>query len=293
MKTDLQIESTPEWTVYNGDCVRVAKTLPDNSIDMSVYSPPFAQLYIYSDDVQDMGNCRDDEEFFKQYKFLIAEKLRIHKPGSVSAVHCKNLVTYASTHGTAGIKDFRGDIIRAHVEAGWVYHSEVTIWKCPVIEMQRTKAHGLLYKNLRADSRGNRMGMAEYIIYFRKWGEGMKENPVTHTKDSFPLDRWQEWASPVWMDIQQTDVLNKTLAREDADEKHICPLQLPIIERCIGMYSNPGDLVYSPFTGIGSEGYQALRMDRRFIGSELKESYFKQACQFLGSAKAQLNLFAA
>lgn len=293
MKIEIASETGDGWTLYNGDCVRVAKTLPDNSIDMSVYSQPFAQLYIYSDDVQDMGNCKNDEEFFKQYRFLIAEKLRIHKAGSISAVHCKNLVTYASTHGTAGIKDFRGDIIRAHVEAGWIYHSETTIWKCPVIEMQRTKAHGLLYKNLRADSRGNRMGMAEYIIFFRKWGDGMKDNPVNHTKESFPLDRWQEWASPVWMDIQQTDVLNKTLAKEDADEKHICPLQLPIIERCVAMYSNPGDLVYSPFAGIASEGYQALRMDRRFIGSELKESYFKQACQFLSSAKAQLNLFAA
>ena len=291
MKTDINQESGNGWTVYNGDCVRVAKTFEDNSIDFSVYSPPFAQLYIYSDDVQDMGNCRDDEEFFAQYRHLIREKLRVHKPGTVTAVHCKNLVTYASTHGTAGIKDFRGDIIRAHVDAGWVYHSETTIWKCPVIEMQRTKAHGLLYKNLRADSRGNRMGMAEYIVFFRKWGEGMKENPVTHTKESFPLDQWQEWASPVWMDIQQTDVLNKTLAREDADEKHICPLQLPIIERCVAMYSNPGDLVYSPFTGIGSEGYQSLKMDRRFVGSELKESYFRQACGFLKSANAQLNLF--
>lgn len=293
MNTDIKKESGEGWTIYNGDCVRVAKQMESDSVDFSVYSPPFAQLYIYSADVQDMGNCRDDAEFFTQYKFLIAEKLRVHKPGTISAVHCKNLVTYASTHGTAGMKDFRGEIIRAHVEAGWVYHAETTIWKDPVIEMQRTKAHGLLYKNLRADSRGNRMGMAEYIIFFRKWGEGMKENPVQHTKETFPLDQWQQWASPVWMDICQTDVLNKVLAREDADEKHICPLQLPIIERCLTMYSRPGDLVYSPFTGIGSEGYQSLKMDRRFIGSELKESYFKQACRFLAGAKSQLNLFAA
>ena len=292
MKTDIQMAEGEGWTVYNGDCVRVAREkLADNSIDFSVYSPPFAKLYIYSADVQDMGNCRDDDEFFQQYKFLIAEALRVHKTGSISAVHCKNLVTYAGTHGTAGMKDFRGEIIRAHVEAGWVYHAETTIWKCPVIEMQRTKAHGLLYKNLRADSRGNRMGMAEYIIFFRKWGEGMKENPVQHTKESFPLDQWQEWASPVWMDIEQTDVLNKALAREDADEKHICPLQLPIIERCVTMYSNKGDLVWSPFTGIGSEGYQSLKMGRRFVGSELKESYFRQACQFLKSANSQLDLF--
>ena len=290
MKTNIHKSDGHDWTMYNGDCVRVAKTLGDNSIDFSVYSPPFAQLYIYSDDVQDMGNCRDDAEFFKQYGHLIKEKLRIHKPGTVTAVHCKNLVTYASTHGTAGMKDFRGAIIRAHVEAGWVYHSETTIWKCPVIEMQRTKAHGLLYKNLRADSRGNRMGMAEYIVFFRKWGEGMKENPVMHTREEFPLDRWQEWASPVWMDIRQTDVLNKTLAREDQDEKHICPLALPIIERCLGLYSNPGDLVYSPFAGIGSEGFRSLQMGRRFIGSELKESYFKQACRFLKSANSQLDL---
>ena len=287
MNTKIKHASGDGWTLYNGDCVRVAKTMQDNSIDFSVYSPPFAQLYIYSNDVQDMGNCKNDSEFFKQYQFLIREMYRLTKPGCVTAVHCKNLVTYAGSSGTAGMKDFRGDIIRAHVEAGWVYHSETTIWKCPVIEMQRTKAHGLLYKNLRADSRGNRMGMAEYVVFFRKWAEGMKEEPVRHTKESFPLERWQEYASPVWMDIEQTDVLNKQLAREDKDEKHICPLALPIIERCLVLYSKRGDLVFSPFAGIGSEGFQSLKMGRKFVGGELKEAYWKHGCEFLQAANAE------
>jgi DNA modification methylase len=280
------------WTIYNGDCVRVARELPDNSIDFSVYSPPFASLYIYSSDVQDMGNCKSDDEFFEHYRFLIREKLRATKPGCLSAVHCKNLVNYSGRDGHAGLRDFRGEIIKAHREtehdgAIWAYHSEITIWKDPVIEMQRTKAQGLLYKQLRQNSKFTRMGMAEYLIIFRKWTddvEAMNSNPVEREKSQFPLDQWQQWASPVWMDVNQTKVLNVQAAR---DEKHICPLQLDVIERAITLWSNPGDLVYSPFTGIGSEGYQALKMGRRFVGSELKESYFKQACQNLTNATRQ------
>jgi DNA modification methylase len=293
MKDDITIQQGDGWTAAHADCVRFAKTLPDNSVDFSVYSPPFASLYIYSADSQDMGNCANDEEFMEHYKFLIAEKLRITKPGCLSAVHCKNLVNYANRDGMAGMRDFRGEIIKAHVELGWAYHAEVTIWKDPVIEMQRTKAQGLLYKQLRQNSKYTRTGMAEYLMIFRKWGDPdeMKENPVTHTHESFPLDQWQQWASPVWMDIKQTRVLNVRAARCPTDEKHLCPLQLDVIERAVTLWSNEGDLVYSPFTGIGSEGVGALSLNRKFIGSELKESYFRQACENLRNAKAQLTLF--
>lgn len=294
-KSDIAAQYGEGWTLYHGDCVRVAKSLPDESVDFSVYSPPFANLYIYSDDVQDMGNCAGDSEFFNQYRYLIAEKLRITKTGALSAVHCKNLVNYQNSAGHAGMRDFRGEIIRAHRELGWAYHAEVTIWKDPVIEMQRTKAQGLLYKQLRQDSRYSRTGMAEYLIIFRKWGEKeeMEKNPVEHTKETFPLDQWQEWASPVWMDIRQTHVLNVKEARDNADEKHICPLQLDVIERAVTLWSNKGDLVYSPFAGIGSEGYGALQLGRRFVGSELKESYFRQACANLKNATAQKDFFSA
>ena len=280
------------WTLYLGDCVRTVKQLPSESVDFSVYSPPFANLYIYSDDVQDMGNCAGDNEFMQHYRYLITEKLRVTKVGCLSAVHCKNLVNYKNKAGHAGMRDFRGEIIRAHIEAGWAYHAEVTIWKDPVIEMQRTKAQGLLYKQLRQDSRYSRTGMAEYLIIVRKWGddEAMNAAPVTHTKNSFTLDQWQQWASPVWMDIRQTHVLNVQAARDNADEKHICPLQLDVIERAVTMWSNPGDLVYSPFAGIGSEGYGALKLGRRFVGSELKRSYFDQACANLNNATQQQEL---
>lgn len=275
------------WRIYNGDCVRVAAQLADNCIDFSVYSPPFANLYIYSSDAQDMGNCADDDEFFLQYRHLIAEKLRITKPGCLTAVHCKNLVQYKGRDGRSGMRDFRGEIIRAHEDCGWQYHAEVTIWKCPVTEMTRTKAQGLLYKQLRSDSRVSRTGMAEYVAIFRKWGEGMAENPVAHTPEEFPLDDWQRIASPVWMDVQQTRVLNGEVARENADEKHICPLQLDVIERLLRLYTNPGDLVFSPFSGIGSEGYCAVKSGRKFVGSELKESYWKLACRHLRQAEEE------
>lgn len=289
MKTDITIERGTGWELANADCVRFARSLADNSVDFSVYSPPFANLYIYSSDAQDMGNSGGDDEFFEHYRFLIREKLRITRPGCLSAVHCKNLVNYQNRDGHAGMRDFRGEIIRAHTALGWAFHAEVTIWKDPVIEMQRTKAQGLLYKQLRSDSRYSRTGMAEFLVMFRKWGdaEQMKERPVKHTHEEFPLDQWQQWASPVWMDVRQTNVLNIQAARESQDEKHICPLQLDLIERAVALWSNPGDLVYSPFAGIGSEGYQSLKMGRKFVGSELKESYFRQACANLNNATAQ------
>jgi len=291
MKTDIEKASGNGWELYHGDCVRVAAKIESESVGISVFSPPFADLFTYSADVQDMGNCDNKDEFAKQFKFLITEIYRVTKPGRMACVHCNDLLSTKWKHGKIEFQDFSGDIVRAFRETGFAFHSRVTIWKDPVTEMQRTKAHGLLYKTLLNDSTSSRMGSPEYLLIFKKPGENAE--PVTHTKESFCLDQWQEWASPVWTTIDQGNVLNKELAREDNDERHICPLQLDVIERALVMWSNPGDLVYSPFTGIGSEGYQALRMDRRFVGSELKESYFKQACRFLVSAKSQLNLFAA
>jgi DNA modification methylase len=292
LSVDIPSKSGDSWQLYNGDCVRVAASIPDNTIHFSVYSPPFSNLYIYSSDVQDMGNCSNDSEFFEQYRHLIREKLRITRPGCLTAVHCKNLVQYKGRDGRSGMRDFRGEIIRAHEECGWQYHSEVTIWKCPVTEMTRTKAQGLLYKQLRTDSRFSRMGMSEYVCIFRKWADGMDEGKVHHTKDEFALDDWQKIASPVWMDVNQTRVLNGEIAREAQDEKHICPLQLDVIERLLKLYTNTGDLVFSPFAGIGSEGYCAVKASRKFCGAELKESYFKIACSYIERAESDsLQLF--
>lgn len=289
-------KSGDDWTVYNGDCVDVVRQLPSNSVGMSVYSPPFSNLYTYSDSMRDMGNCADDAEFMEHYGFLVAELHRVMMPGRLVAVHCKDLVSYkgSSADGMAGFRDFSGELIRAHREAGFAYHSRVTIWKDPVVEMQRTKAHGLLYKQLRKDSTFSRQGMAEYLLIFRKWSTEESEaivEPVSHTRSGFPLDQWQEWASPVWMDIRQTDVLNVRAARDPNDEKHMCPLQLDLIERALALWSNVGDVVLSPFSGIGSEGVGALKAGRKFIGVELKPSYFEQSALNLSAATAQTSLF--
>lgn len=274
-----KVASSDRWTLINGDCVSVARTLEANSIDLSVFSPPFSNLYIYSDRQEDMGNASDHEEFFQHFRFLIDELLRITVPGRICAVHCKDLPLYKARDGAAGLFDFPGRTIREFEAAGWVFHSRVTIWKDLVIEMQRTKNHGLLYKQLRKDSSASRQGMADYVLAFRKW-DGLDDSskppkPVEHTREGFSLDQWQRWASPVWDDIQQTRVLRYTQARDDEDERHICPLQLEVIERCVQLWSNPGDLVFSPFAGIGSEGFESLRLGRRFIGTELKPSYWK------------------
>jgi hypothetical protein len=284
-----------DYVLYQGDCVSVVKQLPSNSVDLTVYSPPFSNLYVYSDSMLDMGNSADDDEFFAHYGYLIDELYRLTKPGRISAVHCKQLVNYKGRDGMAGLRDFRGEIIRRHVAAGWAYHSEVCIWTDPVLEMQRTKSHGLLYKQLRADSTFSRQGLPEYVIFFRKWaGESDEIEPVTHTRDEFPLDQWQQWASPVWMDIRRTDVLNVQEVREEKDEKHIAPLQLSVIERAIGLYTNPGDVVLDPFNGIGSSGYMALKMRRRYVGIELKPAYWNRALVHLERAleeRNQLTLF--
>ena len=269
------------WLLYHGDCVAVTQTLADNSIDFTIFSPPFSGLYIYSDALEDMGNSATDEEFFRHFDFLIPHLLRVTKPGRLCAVHCKDLVSYKSRDGAAGLRDFSGEIIRHFSAAGWQYHSKVTIWKDPVIEMQRTKANGLLYKTLRADASYSRQGMPEYLLIFRKWPHSEEDEaqitPVTHTTETFPLDLWQRYASPVWFDIRQTRVLNVEQARESQDEKHICPLQLDVIERAVQLWSNPGEVVFSPFAGIGSEGYESLRLGRQFLGIELKRAYFLAA----------------
>jgi len=288
MKTNIDTETGEGWTMHHGDCVRVAKTIPDESIDFSVFSPPFADLFTYSDDLQDMGNCADLAEFTAHFEFLIAEMKRIMVPGREVAVHCLDLLSTKWKHGRIEFQDFSGEIIRAFWRHGFLFHSRICIWKSPVTEMQRTKAHGLLYKTLKADSCDSRVGSADYLLVFRKPGENPR--PVTKHPSSFPVEVWQEYASPVWMTVDQGRVLNRNGARDHADERHICPLQLDVIERAVTLWSNPGDLVYSPFAGIGSEGHGALQLDRRFIGSELKESYFRQACENLKNAKAQMML---
>ena len=274
------------YTAYNGDCVDVVRQLPSNSVDFSVYSPPFTGLYIYNDSAADMGNSADDSEFFEHYKFLLAEMYRVMRPGRICAVHCKDLVFYKNQRGKAGLRDFPGMLIKAHEDAGFTFHSRVTIWRCPVREMTKTKAHGLLYKQLRADSSFSRQGLPEYFVVFRKWAaesELDEVQPVTKTRDNYPLDWWQEAASPVWMTTRETDVLNAH--RGASDEKHICPMPLDLTERATALWSNPGDVVLSPFMGIGSEGHVAMKMGRKFVGVELKESYWRQACRHLATAE--------
>jgi DNA modification methylase len=281
-----------KYAAYHGDCVDVVSQLPDNSVGLSVFSPPFSGLYIYNDSENDMGNSANDEEFFEHYKFLVKELLRVTIPGRICAVHCKDLVYYKTQRGTAGLRDFPGDLIRAHTEAGFDFHSRITIWRCPVREMTKTKAHGLLYKQLRADSSFSRQGLPEYFVVFRKWAkEGDEINPVTHTPESFPLDDWQNFASPVWMDTRETNVLNADVARSANDEKHICPMPLDITERVVRLWSNPGDVVLSPFMGIGSEGVVALKHGRKFVGVELKETYWRQASRYLDAEDRQDSLF--
>lgn len=271
------------WTAYQGDCVDVVGQLPDNSIGFSVYSPPFGSLFVYSESISDMGNSTD-EEFRDQYAFLVREKLRVTMPGRLTAVHCSDLPLTKWKDGAVGIKDFSGDIIRIHEEAGWILHGRRTIWKCPVVEMTRTKHVGLLYKQLQKDSSKSRGGMPDYLMTFIKPGDN--PNPIAHTPQNFPLDQWQEWASPVWMTVNQTRVLNVKAARHQNDERHLCPLQLDVIDRALVMWSNPDDVVLSPFMGIGSEGYCALKAKRRFVGVELKEQYFMQAARTLTDVEA-------
>jgi len=280
MKPDYQ---GTNWAIYLADCIEIMNGLPEGIIDLAVFSPPFSDLFVYSDSERDMGNCGSHEEFMEHYAFFTKALLRVLKPGRVACVHCSDLPARKSKDGFIGLHDFGGDLVRAHQDAGWVYHARCTIWKDPVIEMQRTKALGLLYKQLKKDSTRSRVGMPDYMLFFRK--DEPNPDPVTHDPEDLPVSMWQELASPVWMRVNQTKVLNGRQAKGQQDEKHICPLQLDVIERCITLYSNPGDLVLDPFNGIGSTGYQSVKMGRRYIGVELKPEYARQAAKFLEQAE--------
>lgn len=270
--------------------MELIQEIPDEYVHCEIYSPPFSSLYTYSNSDRDLGNSKDDDEFFEHFHFITKELYRILKPGRIMAVHCMNLPTSKEKDGFIGIKDFRGGLIQEFQSVGFIYHAEVCIWKNPVTAMQRTKALGLLHKQLKKDSCMSRMGIPDYIVIMRKPGEN--KEPVTHTNQTYPVSEWQEVASPiweyehspVWWDINQSDTLNARAARDNRDERHICPLQLPVIERLINLYTNPGDIVFTPFMGIGSEVYQAVLMGRKGVGIELKEAYFDCAVRNMQNA---------
>lgn len=280
------------WALYRGDCVELVRGLDDASVHYSVFSPPFASLYTYSSSPRDMGNCRNHDEFFAQFRFLAPELLRVTKPGRLLSFHCMLLPTSKARDGYIGLTDFRGELIRAFREVGWIHHSEVVIWKDPVTAMQRTKALGLLHKQIKKDSCMSRQGIPDYLITMRAPGDNPER--VGHTDEDFPVELWQQLASPVWTDINPSDTLQHRSAREHNDERHICPLQLEVIRRALHLWTNPGDTVLSPFAGIGSEGVVALEMGRRFVGFELKGSYYEQAGRNLEEAaiERQPSLFA-
>ena len=286
-----QVHEGDGWTLHNADCIDLINEIDDNSIDFSIYSPPFESLFTYSNSDRDMGNNKSSDEFRIHYQFLIDAMFKKMKEGRLIAVHCMNLTTSKVNDGYIGIRDFRGDIIRAHQKAGFIYHSEVCIWKDPVVAMQRTKALGLLHKTIKSDSTMSRQGLADYLVVFRK--PGKNPDPVSHAAEEFPVQKWQKYASPVWFDIDQSRTLNFRDGKDEDDVKHICPLQLDVIERAIDLWSAEGDLVYSPFTGVGSEGYCSVKMGRRFIGSELKKSYYEQAIKNISDLELQsMDLFA-
>jgi DNA modification methylase len=312
----LALEQGKNFAAYHGDTVEVARGLPDASADFAVFSPPFASLYTYSNSPRDMGNVRTHGEFFEHYAYLIKEQFRVMRPGRITAIHCMLMPTSKERDGHIGLRDFRGDIIRAYEKVGFIFHSEVCIWKDPVTAMQRTKALGLLHKTIRKDSAMSRQGIADYLVMLRK--PGGNGSPIAHTTETFPIERWQRYASPVWVTtrgvddegfavcsgetdpsdessaINPSDTLQYRSAREHDDERHVCPLQLPVIRRATRLWSNPGDVVWSPFMGIGSEGYVALQEGRKFVGAELKKSYFEQSVRNLTLAEnvGQGSLFA-
>lgn len=273
------------WKLMLGDsCERLAE-VEDESVDFSIYSPPFASLFTYSPTARDLGNSFDRDEFLAHYRFIIDHVLRATRPGRLSCVHVQQLATTKATHGVIGLTDFRGQVIQAHQEAGWVFHGEVTVDKDPQAQAIRTKAHALMFNTLHRDSSMTRPAMADYVLMFRKPGEN-----ATPIKPDVDNETWIEWARPVWLGIRETDTLNVRPGRDEQDEKHICPLQLPLIERCVRLWSNAGELVLSPFAGIGSEGVVSVRQGRRFIGCELKPSYWKTAVSNLEGTEAQTTI---
>lgn len=292
------------WTLANGDCIEVLNSLPENSIHLSIFSPPYASLYTYSNSDRDLGNSVNDDQFYEHFAHVVAGLHRVTKPGRIVCVDVMNIPAMKERDGYIGLKDFRGDVIRAFQEAGFIFHSEHCAWKDPLIEATRTKALGLMHKQLCKDSTRSRAGIPQYLLAFRKDGENPEpvahidgltefcgENPPIHGNMSH--ERWRRYASPVWMDINFSNTLNAKAARDNEDERHVCPMALDLIERAIQLWSNPGDVVFDPFSGVGSTGYQAIKMGRKFVGSELKQSYFAQACKNIESAKAsQGGLFA-
>jgi DNA modification methylase len=275
---------TEKYALYNGDCVEVIQIIPDESIGLSIFSPPFAELYTYSDELADMGNSSNYKEFFTAFKFLVKELYRVLKQDRNVCVHCMDLPIQKGKEGYIGLRDFSNMIRESFENEGFIYHSRVTIWKDPVVEMQRTKALGLLHKQVKKDSTMSRVGLPDYILVFRK--DGKRNNPV-HCDIS--VDTWQKYASPVWMDINYSNTLNLKGSRDEKDEKHICPLQLDTIDRLITLYSNVGDTVLTPFAGIGSEVYQSILRERSGIGIELKESYYNCAVKNCNNAMLSLN----
>lgn len=288
------------FSAYNADCVEVCASMPSNSVDFTIFSPLFSSLYTYSNSERDMGNSKNDDEFFLHFGFLVENLFRLTKPGRIVAFHCMNIPAMKERDGYIGIKDFRGDLIRCFQKQGFIYHSEHCIWKDPLIEATRTKAIGLMHKQLCKDSTICRSGLPDYLIAMRKPGENQDmvshpdglnkfygENPPT--SGNLSHERWRRYASPVWMDIRQAHTLQASTAREQDDERHICPLQLDVIERGLQLWSSKNDVVLSPFMGIGSEGYVAIKDDRRFIGIELKTAYFNVAVDNLRKAENEKN----
>jgi hypothetical protein len=302
----MKIERGNGWELANADCIDYVRSLPDESIDLAFYSPPFEAIYAYSDDPRDMSNCSDSEEFQAHYGFLARELYRVIKPGRIVCVHCMTLPSSKTQHGYIGLRDFPGDLIRTHQRTGMIWHSDVSIWKCPVVAVTRTKALGLLHKQLLKDSCMSRMGIPDRVLMFRK--PGVNANPVKHRAprsefldvtyehfnegqpvsellsiepgdggEVFPIPLWQKWASPHWDDIDQGDVLPHRAGKDDGDQKHLCVLQLEVYRRCLRLYSNPGDTVLEPFSGVGSGIYVALQEGRKGKGAELKPSYFRQS----------------
>jgi len=308
MSTVLNQYVSDRVALYHCDTVEVAKSLPPKSVHFSVFSPPFASLFSYSNSDRDLSNNVDYETFFAHYKHLIAETARVMMPGRLVAIHCMQIPTLKHRDGFIGLRDFRGEIIRAYQDAGFIYHSEICIWKDPVTAMQRTKALGLLHKTIRKDSSMSRQGIADYVVVMR--APGANPEPIAHPDETFPVLMWQRYASPVWVTrggtdadgfalcsslqsptddtsgINQSDTLQARSAREDEDERHLCPLQLEVTRRCVKLWSNPGDTVWSPFAGIGSELVVALQEGRRGLGAELKRSYYAQAVKNVMSVEA-------
>ena len=299
---------TDKYAAYHGDCAEALRGIPSDSIHYSIFSPPFASLYTYSNSERDMGNVRDEKEFFEHFAFAIDELYRVMKPGRLLSMHCMLLPTSKERDGYIGLKDFRGDLVRAFRARGFIFHSEVAIWKDPVTAMQRTKALGLLHKTIRKDSAMSRQGINDYLVTMRK--PGANDEPIAHTHEEFPVEMWQRYASPVWVttngiddegfakcahDIDPSDTLQYRSAREHDDERHVCPLQLEVIRRSVRLWTNPNDIVLTPFGGIGSEGVVALEEGRRAVLVELKRSYYEQQVRNLAAAvnknDRQLDMF--